>query len=49
MKKDNAIYKVTTESLNAVNNKLLAEVIFCNLEKAFDCVHPDILLSKLKF
>jgi len=49
LKKDNAIYKVTTESLNAVNNKLLAGGIFCNLEKAFDCVNPDILLSNLKF
>jgi hypothetical protein len=37
LKTDNAIYKLTTESLNAVNNKLLVCGIFCDLEKVFDC------------
>ena len=46
LKTDNAIYKLTTENLKAVNNKLLAGGI---QEKAFDCVDHDILLSKLKF
>ena len=36
LKIDNAIYKLTTEILNAMNNKLLVRGIFCDLEKAFD-------------
>jgi len=48
---DNATYKLTTEILNGMNNKLLLGGIFRDLEKAFDCVNHDYLskLSKLKF
>ena len=46
---DNATYKLTTEILNTMNNKLLVGGIFCYLEKTFDCVNHDILISKLKF
>jgi len=41
LKTDNAICKLTTEILNAMNNKLLVGGIFCDLEKVFDCIDQD--------
>jgi hypothetical protein len=49
LKTDNATYQLTNEILNALSNNLLIIGIFCDLEKAFDCVRHKILLSKLEF
>jgi len=46
LKTGNAIYKLTSEILNAMNNKLIVESIICDLEKAFSIDH-GILLPKL--
>jgi len=32
-----------------MNNKLIVGGIFCDVEKAFDCINRNILLAKLKF
>jgi len=44
-----AIFKLTHEILNALNNKTMAGSIFCYTEKAFNSVNHDILLSKLSY
>ena len=49
LRTDIATYKLTTGILNTMKNKLQVGGIFCDLQKAFDCVNHDILLLELKF
>jgi len=42
-----AIYKLINKILIALNKKIMVGGIFCNLEKAFDSINHDILISKL--
>jgi hypothetical protein len=46
---DKASYRLIDEILNALNNRMLVGGIFCDLQKAFDCVNHNILLTKLEF
>ena len=43
LRTDDATYKLTTDILNAMNNKLLVGGIFYDLEKAFDWVNHILL------
>ena len=40
-------YKLINDILTSLNNKLLVRGIFCDLQKAFDCVDHDLLLTKI--
>jgi hypothetical protein len=44
-----ASYELISEVMKALNNKILVDRILCKLEKAFDCVHHNILSKLLKY
>jgi hypothetical protein len=46
---DKASFTLTDEILSALNNKMTVGGIFCDLQKTFDCVNHNILLTKLEF
>jgi hypothetical protein len=45
---DNAVYTLLNAILTALNNKSKAKGLFCDVEKAFDCVNHIIPLRKLE-
>jgi hypothetical protein len=44
-----ATYTLTNVISNAMNNKLALGCIFCDIEKAFDCINHNIIQKKMEF
>jgi len=44
-----AIYTLLNNILSSLNNRIIVGGLFCDLQKAFDCINYDLLLSKMKF
>jgi hypothetical protein len=46
---EKAAFSLINSILTAMNNKQTVGGIFCDVQKAFDCVNHNILLDKLEF
>jgi hypothetical protein len=46
---DKASYRLINEILNAMSEIKVVGGIFCDLQKVFECVNPNILVTKLEF
>jgi len=44
-----AIYTLINNILSSLNKKIIVGGLFCDLQKAFDCINYDILLPEMKF
>jgi hypothetical protein len=46
---ETATYTLLNKILSSLNNKMLVRGLFCDLQKPFDSVNRDILLTKVEF